>query len=95
MEFAFGPVFKIVKTTEGYFENTLSSGLEGDRKWHRENEWASDPVNWKDGNSSDVKENKNEIDAINRFSANNTQNMVLFHIVYKMSLKNRLDFDKR
>jgi len=52
LEFAFGPVFKIVKTTEGYFE---------DGNWHRTREWAGDTANWIAGDEFNVIENPNEI----------------------------------
>ena len=61
LEFAFGPVFKIVKVAEGYFEQTGPSGAPGDEKWHRTNEWGLDSSNWIDGSANQLVDNPNEI----------------------------------
>ena len=61
LEFAFGPVFKIVRTSEGYYENALSNGAAGNGKWHRANEWAADSSNWIGGDVYNLKTNPNEI----------------------------------
>lgn len=60
-EFAFGPVFKIVRTTEGYFENSRADGSKGNGKWHRSREWGVDSINWMDGSSENLMDNPNEI----------------------------------
>jgi len=61
LEFAFGPVFKVVKTTEGYFEDRLSTNGAGDGKWHRDFEWANDTNNWAGGDQSNVIANPNPV----------------------------------
>jgi len=60
-EFAFGPVFKLVKTTEGYFENELANGDAGDGKWHRTIDWSNDTLNRIGGDVFNLLENPNSI----------------------------------
>jgi len=57
LEFAFGPVFKVVKTANGYFADQDG----GNGKWHLENEWGADTSNWVNGDQWTIKENPNEV----------------------------------
>jgi len=79
LEFAFGPVFKIVRTSNGYYENTLLNGNPGDGKWHQNKEWGQDKSHWIDGDANHLVGNPNTIYTLpdSRGSTNLTANLVL------------------
>jgi hypothetical protein len=79
LEFAFGPVVKIVKTSNGYYENTLGNGNAGDGKWHQSKEWGQDTSNWIEGEADNLVENPNTIFTLpdSRGSAKLSANLVL------------------
>jgi len=79
LEFAFGPVVKIVKTSNGYYENTLGNGNPGDGKWHQNKEWAQDTINWIEGDANNFVENPNTIFTLpdSRGATKLTANLVL------------------
>ncbi|MBN4062117.1 MAG: hypothetical protein COA57_02845 [Flavobacteriales bacterium] len=58
LEFAFGPVFKVVKTADGYFDKRKTIG---DGKWHLNNEWSQDTLNWINENKYDIIDNPNDV----------------------------------
>jgi len=57
IEFAFGPVIRVVQTANVYKANHEG----GDGAWHVEDDWKGDPNNWIGGDEFNVKENPNKV----------------------------------
>lgn len=61
IEFAFGPVIRLVQTANVYKADLTADGDPGDGAWHLEDDWNADPDNWIGDDEFNVSENPNTV----------------------------------